>query len=900
MEGIDGYRHNKGHLAHSRVTDLLVEVFADAAVWERATRSQVKGLLGLDQRTAGAAILAAPDAEQRELVLALCARIDAIAAKPGGRSTLCFAAYSSEPDFHHKLVLEAVLGRLLRKRLDYGWDELARLLDAAERHHEISTAAVLLHVERHVEARGLSEEARAAVGALGQRLRGRRKAEKLVERCNTLLGAAPEAAPAAAIPEIDAPWVHVLREGVGSDRDSWQALLAHAREAAGRSRPTKAWIRRAAELIERVGRESFVPTVEAVLSSFAQQGHGSAPEHAGEGGELLKALAWCCAAAEEPVLVRPLAGAARGFYSRVEGFGPFCALAGGGCVHALGELGGDEAVTALLELAARLEYQAAQQAIQRALERIAAVSGVEVEALGRTAERAEALEAEPLHDALSSLRSGAKTECLGQLLDAWRRTRSKGLAEAVERLSAVVAADLPAVPGKTKSERLDAWLDIAARKDPADLPRLLAALDRDNQRTALEQLRALAGWPADPRLAAALCDIVEAPPYRHRRTWQALQNVLVGQCDPRTARRLEAIDEAAFGRGERDPWRELLVETRAALRIRGPRAAPLTPEAAAALAEVHRLLPCGAAVDAGAPDAGALLEQIFADPHSDELRQVYADVLLSQGDLRGELITLQLLEKPNAAQRQRERQLLKENGQAWLGPLAVVLQKSGLRWVRGFPTAARVEGDKLLAAPKLVGHPAWSTFEELVVRGRDPTRALVHPVLAGLRALSGVGTETALELLAVDPPRALERLSCTLYLSDEPPARAARLETLGLARGLPHLRKLALEWFDVAAVPGLLQTSLGRRLTRLQVSVQWADVPALVAELHGAQGGPDQLVVHETFRGWNLCLERGADGRRSALSATHGGKPDDESVGRIEELLDQVRQAAPGLEVRRA
>jgi uncharacterized protein (TIGR02996 family) len=902
MEGIDGYRHKKGHLAHTRVTDLLAEVFADAGVWERATRSQVKGLLSLDRRAVGAAILAAPDAEQRALALALCERLDAIAAKPGGSSTLCFAAYSAEPDFHHKLVLEAVLGRLLRRRLDYSWDELALLLDAAERHHEVSTAAVLSHVERHVEARGLAEEARVAVGALRRRLRGRRKAEKIVERCNTLLGAAPRAAPAAAIPDIDAPWVRVLREGAESaesDRASWRALLTHAREAAGRSRPTMAWNHRAAELIERIGRERFVSTIEAMFSTFEQQEHGSAPDHAGEGGELLKALAWCCAAAEERALVRPLAGAARTFYSRVEGFGPFCPLAGGGCVHALGELGGGEAVAALLELAPRLEYQAAQRAIQRALDRIAVVRGVEVEALGRAAERVEALDPEPLHDALRALRSGAKTECLEQLLDAWRLARSTEFAEAVERLSAVVAADLPAVPGETKSERLDAWLEIAARKDPADLPRLLAALDRDNQRSALEQLRALAGWPADPRLAAALCDLVEAPPYRHRRTWQALQNVLLEQRDPRTARRLEAIDEAAFGRGERDPWRELLVETRAALRIRGPRASSLTPEAEAALAEVRRLLPCGAAIDVGAPNAGALLEQVFADPHSDELRQVYADVLLSQGDARGELITLQLLEKPDAAQRRRERQLLKEHGQAWLGPLAAVLQKGGLRWARGFPAVARVEGDKLLAAPKLVGHPAWSTFEELVVRGRDPTRALVHEVLAGLRTLSGVDTETALALLGADPPRPLERLSCTLYLPDEPPARAAILESLGLARGLPRLRELALKWFDAAAVPGLLQTPLGRRLTRLRVSVPWAEVPALVAGLHGTREGPEQLVVHETFRGWNLCLARGPDGTRSELSATHTGRPDDESVDRIEELLGQIGQITPKLKLRR-
>lgn len=97
-----------------------------------------------------------------------------------------------------------------------------------------------------------------------------------------------------------------------------------------------------------------------------------------------------------------------------------------------------------------------------------------------------------------------------------------------------------------------------------------------------------------------------------------------------------------------------------------------------------------------APDPGPLLAEVIAQPDDDGPREVYADWLTERGDIRGELITLQLAKmrgKPSAEAKQREKELLANHKTALLGPFAACAKRTGLAFERGFLVAAIASTD---------------------------------------------------------------------------------------------------------------------------------------------------------------------------------------------------------------
>jgi len=78
-----------------------------------------------------------------------------------------------------------------------------------------------------------------------------------------------------------------------------------------------------------------------------------------------------------------------------------------------------------------------------------------------------------------------------------------------------------------------------------------------------------------------------------------------------------------------------------------------------------------------------LLAQIAADPASDDARHVLADLLAERGDLRGELITLQLMRQRDAKTERRIRTLVRVHWRDWLGALGRLVER--VDFERGFP-----------------------------------------------------------------------------------------------------------------------------------------------------------------------------------------------------------------------
>lgn len=171
----------------------------------------------------------------------------------------------------------------------------------------------------------------------------------------------------------------------------WLGLLAHASGASG-SKPTKAWQKRAPELVGAIGFEKF----RAVLARVLDQVGRAAPfpvqvpgwqEEWMDGdptlvsqkrADTLRGLLWCVGedSARDPVLLSAIGSAAERCYKKVTNVGPRAPKIANACVMQLSLAGGQHAITELSRLATRVKHPSSKKRIDGALEQAAERAGV--------------------------------------------------------------------------------------------------------------------------------------------------------------------------------------------------------------------------------------------------------------------------------------------------------------------------------------------------------------------------------------------------------------------------------------------------------------------------------------------------------------------------------------------
>lgn len=307
-----------------------------------------------------------------------------------------------------------------------------------------------------------------------------------------------------------------------------------------------------------------------------------------------------------------------------------------------------------------------------------------------------------LQQALAAARSGDAVEALRHLLDAWRAGPAQPIADAVDEAGRVAARGRWPAESEQRKGAHAQWMELAARRNPADLSLLLETLWHEGK---LAQLRkrcvALVRFIPDPRLMPALLGALVEPPCGATGAnveffWDDLFEVLKMNDDPR----LPALAKALVERSK---------PTEAVRPVR-LRAANLVPSSRLIPLEAGEEALCGEVAAAFRASRGQktereFLEQIWRRPDDDGVRQVYADWLGERGDPRGEFITLQYarLAGPLApAQRRREAELVALHRAKWLGALATRVQLETARFERGF--AFEVFAGATDASPE------WSTI----------------------------------------------------------------------------------------------------------------------------------------------------------------------------------------------
>nr|HEX4314304.1 TIGR02996 domain-containing protein [Kofleriaceae bacterium] len=337
-----------------------------------------------------------------------------------------------------------------------------------------------------------------------------------------------------------------------------------------------------------------------------------------------------------------------------------------------------------------------------------------------------------LDRALAAVRANDLRAALVDLLAAWRASLDVRIADAIDALSPLAAAEVRAPTDDAE------WTRAASQRDPVMRHWLIVTLaDVDGRGALVARARRLASdAPDDPRVASALCDLVAAPRVRvpesrSDTSWQQLFALLAHLRDPRVVDRARAFPEAWLRAGLRRGDHHVLSGHLAAAmpaiaaahdamvddedtgeRAADPRARDaLVADLAGELADI----PASAAT---AFELG-LLSAVYGAPADDAPRQVYADWLLDRGDPRGEFIALQLADRDP----DRQRALIAAHGSRWLSPFGRSVLGRGARFARGFPDT--------LAATAIDNNRAWSTVR--VAIGAVPEGDDWH--LASLREL---------------------------------------------------------------------------------------------------------------------------------------------------------------------
>src|SRR5262245_49550808 len=144
-----------------------------------------------------------------------------------------------------------------------------------------------------------------------------------------------------------------------------------------------------------------------------------------------------------------------------------------------------------------------------------------------------------LDDAEAVLARGDEEGALARLVEGWAIVRAPELAEVVDALARRLLAARGGPPA--------GW---PAATEPVGLVErgwLAEQLAPDGVAPAGERIGRVAAWPADPRTAAALTDLVRIPPFggsRTRRFWNQVMQLLARLRDPRSVAVFDGLTDA--------------------------------------------------------------------------------------------------------------------------------------------------------------------------------------------------------------------------------------------------------------------------------------------------------------------------------------------------------------------
>ncbi|MEN1679579.1 MAG: DUF4132 domain-containing protein [Planctomycetota bacterium] len=182
-----------------------------------------------------------------------------------------------------------------------------------------------------------------------------------------------------------------------TDRKPWVALFTHLLTA-NSSRPSKSWLKKAAERVQEIGAKQlagalarWLPLVAKgrslrQLGGYAGDTRGAADTMIDENATALRGLLWIVPTLDESEeMTRLVTDVTLSAYKKTPGVGPRAVKVGNAGVYALSQLGTIDAVGQLAVLKVRVKFGTAQKEIEKAFTKTAEALGLprdEIEEMG--------------------------------------------------------------------------------------------------------------------------------------------------------------------------------------------------------------------------------------------------------------------------------------------------------------------------------------------------------------------------------------------------------------------------------------------------------------------------------------------------------------------------------------
>ncbi|MEM9251347.1 MAG: DUF4132 domain-containing protein [Planctomycetota bacterium] len=190
--------------------------------------------------------------------------------------------------------------------------------------------------------------------------------------------------------------IESVRQLTGDRKRDWCELIAHCGSTSG-AKPSAKWIKKASELIERIGRESvdaaildWLPLVDKPRTQVmmgpayewidgryeVRQVEIMRDQIIDPHMDVLKGLCWIASQRESEAMARVLGALAVSCYRKVPGVGPRAVRVGNAAVNALGWMPGRGALGQLAMLVVKVKFGTAQKLINKALDAAAEREGL--------------------------------------------------------------------------------------------------------------------------------------------------------------------------------------------------------------------------------------------------------------------------------------------------------------------------------------------------------------------------------------------------------------------------------------------------------------------------------------------------------------------------------------------
>jgi Domain of unknown function (DUF4132) len=379
------------------IEELMAEQRRAGSRWYEMYNFEPKG------SAAGQRLLAASPEEQRSFVLAAIEWLDHRDRRQPSPD------YDVALEYHLAMSVSRTMEALLRRKLPFGHDDIATLLDWSIRERILparpNTPHVIKAVQDYLKEHELTPILQVKIGKLVHRLES---------VCTTLeslrwaarlkdLGGLTNSIPPLVSGEA---WADAVIEEIeameGEIRVAWVRLLNLCAMASG-ARPPAKWSREADALLERIGLSAFedamarwLPLVDKPRTRPIERWSGwqSDPNLLiqDKNADILKGLVWLCAERGDAEVARAVTALALSAYRKVPQVGPRCVRLGNACVRALGNMPGTEGIGQLALLKVRAKLGTAQKGIEKALDTAAERVGLPREEIEEMSVPAHGLE----------------------------------------------------------------------------------------------------------------------------------------------------------------------------------------------------------------------------------------------------------------------------------------------------------------------------------------------------------------------------------------------------------------------------------------------------------------------------------------------------------------------------